>query len=185
MNVYQSWNADERGNYYPVMDGQIGGGTINYSDLFDVYTGSTAAHRAVHKYIIDTYMEKGYTRDEATQIAELAYDLGRYYEATSVVWDTNNIKTNLKLEGGNLVADPDLKPADDLSNWNSLRSLPSNVTITYNGANQTLTYFNQDGTPVNINYNVFIPVTYGYKWKTMVGYVAVEVNSNAGTDDNQ
>ena len=32
---------------------------------------------------------------------------------------------------------------------------------------------------------MYIPVTYGYKWKNYVAYLAVKVVTNQGTDDNQ
>lgn len=59
--------------------------------------------------------------------------------------------------------------------------LPSNTRIVYDGTNETLTYNNYSGTPVNWDYKLFIPVKFGYKWKTFTLTFEVDVKKNTGT----
>ena len=44
-----------------------------------------------------------------------------------------------------------------------------------------LTYYNYSGTPVNKAYKLFIPVEYGYKWKTLINVYEITVAPNSGT----
>ncbi len=182
VTLYQSWNADAKGYYYPVMNGKIS----NYQENFTVnangvITGGSndsdvIARRTATQYIYDMYLELGYSSADALAIANLAYQLGRFYETVAVKFDTENIKTNLALDAeGNLV------PTEGVTDG----PLPSNTEVVYDGSDETLTYHNYSGTPVNWSYKMYIPVTYGYKWKTMVGTLEVNVISNQGTDDNQ
>ena len=94
------------------------------------------------------------------------------------------IKTNLMLVDGDLVP-VDVKdwPANELVNGIPQGALPSNTEVVYNNEEESLTYHNYSGTPVNWDYDIYIPVTYGYKWKTQVNWVKVHVSSNTGTND--
>ena len=84
---------------------------------------------------------------------------------------TDQIKSNLQLVNGNLV------PTDGVTNG----PLPSNTKVVYNQADETLTYNNYSGTPVNWDYKLFIPVKFGYKWKTFTLTFEVDVKKNSGT----
>ena len=53
--------------------------------------------------------------------------------------------------------------------------------VVYNQADETLTYNNYSGTPVNWDYKLFIPVKFGYKWKTFTLTFEVDVKKNSGT----
>ena len=153
-NIYRSWNADANKVYYPVISPKT----------------SDAAKAVIKKELF------GDKKQYPAEYYDLALELGDFYEATAGVWDTENIKTNLKKDAeGNLV------PTDGVTDG----PVPSNTKVTYNEEEQTLTYYNYSGTPVNNDYMMYIPVTYGYKWKTYVAYLAVKVVTNQGTDDNQ
>lgn len=52
------------------------------------------------------------------------------------------------------------------------------VTVT---KKKVLTYYNYSGTPVNKAYKLFIPVEYGYKWKTLINVYEITVAPNSGT----
>ncbi|EPT32823.1 PspA/IM30 family protein [Phocaeicola abscessus] len=132
-NKYISWNADENGNYYPVVKPKV--------------------------------------KNAPTNLAE---ELGDFYEAEDAIWDVENIKTNLKLVGGNLIPTDGVKDGPMPSNTKVVAT-PSNVNA------EKLTYHNYSGTPVNWDYKMYIPVTYGYKWKTFVVYKEVLVKGNKGT----
>lgn len=128
-NTYLSWNADEKGAYYPVANGP-----------------------------------------KATPLEK---ELWEFYECNDAEWMTDKITTNLKLVNGNLV------PTAGVTNG----PLPSNTTVVYNGSDETLTYNNYSGTPVNWDYEIYVPVKYGYKWKTFTKTVTVKVKKNEGSHD--
>ncbi|WP_373828441.1 hypothetical protein, partial [Bacteroides heparinolyticus] len=86
-------------------------------------------------------------------------------------WMTTEVKSNLKLVGGNLI------PTEGVTNG----PLPSNTKVTYDPVKEELTYFNYSGTPVNWDYKLYIPVKFGYKWKTFTKTFEVVVKKNAGT----
>ena len=153
-NLYRSWNADKDGIYYPVISPQI----------------SDAAKAVIKKELF------GAKKPYPAEYYDLALELGDFYEATAGIWDTENIKTNLKKD-----ADGNLVPTEGVTDG----PVPSNTKVVYDADAQTLTYYNYSGTPVNNDYMMYIPVTYGYKWKTYVAHLAVKVVTNAGTDDNQ
>ena len=153
-NIYRSWNADANKVYYPVISPKT----------------SDAAKAVIKKELF------GAKKQYPAEYYDLALELGDFYEATAGVWDTENIKTNLKKD-----ADGNLVPTEGVTDG----PVPSNTKVVYDEDAQTLTYYNYSGTPVNNDYMMYIPVTYGYKWKTYVAYLAVKVVTNQGTDDNQ
>lgn len=153
-NIYRSWNADANKVYYPVISPKT----------------SDAAKAVIKKELF------GAKKQYPAEYYDLALALGDFYEATAGVWDTENIKTNLKKD-----ADGNLVPTEGVTDG----PVPSNTKVVYDEAAQTLTYYNYSGTPVNNDYMMYIPVTYGYKWKNYVAYLAVKVVTNQGTDDNQ
>lgn len=153
-NIYRSWNADANKVYYPVISPKT----------------SDAAKAVIKKELF------GAKKQYPAEYYDLALALGDFYEATAGVWDTENIKTNLKKD-----ADGNLVPTEGVTDG----PVPSNTKVVYDADAQTLTYYNYSGTPVNNDYMMYIPVTYGYKWKNYVAYLAVKVVTNQGTDDNQ
>jgi hypothetical protein len=105
---------------------------------------------------------------------EHAKALWNFYEAVEATWRTDLIKTNLKQDAnGNLVPTAGVKDG----------KLPSTTTVVFKreGDKETLTYNNYSGTPVNQEYIMYIPVEFGYKWKTFTKTFEVKVKVNAGT----
>ena len=164
------------------LDAKIGGSTISVKDanVYLSWNAETAGKTDYYKVreAKDHNAPKG-----------LIEELGNFYEVEDAVWPTKEempkvIKTNLRLVDGNLVP-VDVKdwPANELVNGIPQGALPSNTEVVYNNEEESLTYHNYSGTPVNWDYDIYIPVTYGYKWKTQVNWVKVHVSSNTGTND--
>ena len=141
-------------------DATIDGSTIDVKDAF-TYTCWNADETG-----------KFYTASNSTGATALQKELWKFYECVAGEWMTKQATTNLKLDNnGNLV------PTEGVTDG----PLPNNTTVTYNNANETLTYYNHSGTPVNADYKIYIPVKFGYKWQTETKIFEVEVKSNAGT----
>ncbi len=115
---------------------------------------------------------KPYYAYNGTTATEHEKALWNFYLVKEVVWKTDAIKTNLKLDNnGNLV------PTAGVTDG----PLPTNTEVIYDGRTETLKYHNYSGTPVNKEYIMYIPVEYGYKWKTFAKMLEVKVKVNAGT----
>ena len=123
--------------------------------------------------------------ENTTGLPKALYDFYQVREAgwpmkpgSTDVLDVTKIKTNLKHDG-------DLEPEEGYTEG----KLPANVEIRYekkdiNGdgkLEEVLTYYNYSGTPVNKPYKLFIPVEYGYKWKTLINVYEITVEPNSGT----
>lgn len=151
------------------VDAKIGGSSIDVTNAFTYYSWNDN-----NQIVANT-----------TGLPKKLYE---FYEVEAVAWPTINvggelmldadkIKTNLKLIDGNL--EPDANETNG--------KLPANVKIKYeqkieNGKTiEVLTYYNYSGTPVNKEYKLFIPVEFGYKWKTRVKVFTVLVKPNSGT----
>ena len=124
--------------------------------------------------------------ENTTGLPKALYD---FYQVREAVWplkagsdnilDVTKIKTNLKLTDGNL------EPEEGYTNG----KLPANIEIRYEEKDidgdgdkeKVLTYYNYSGTPVNKAYKLFIPVEYGYKWKTLINVYEITVAPNSGT----
>ena len=109
-------------------------------------------------------------KDKAAYAAELY----KYYNVTEVAWDVEHVKTNLKLVDNVYVPQKDMKdgelPTDaSLKAYTSVtfdaagRPTASNEAL--NGINaKYLAYFNNNGTPVDGAYKIYVPVKVTYKW---------------------
>ena len=137
-------------------DATVGGSTIDVKGAFTYVSWN--ADESGKKYIV-------------ANTTGLQKALREFYEVVPGEWMTDQIKSNLKLVNGNLV------PTDGVTNG----PLPSNTKVVYNQADETLTYNNYSGTPVNWDYKLFIPVKFGYKWKTFTLTFEVDVKKNSGT----
>ena len=137
-------------------DATVGGSTIDVKGAFTYVSWN--ADESGKKYIV-------------ANTTGLQKALWEFYEVVPGEWMTDQIKSNLKLVNGNLV------PTDGVTNG----PLPSNTKVVYNQADETLTYNNYSGTPVNWDYKLFIPVKFGYKWKTFTLTFEVDVKKNSGT----
>lgn len=141
-------------------DAVIGGSTIDVKDAF-TYVSWNADTNGVRYPIANT--------------SGLPKQLWEFYEVVAGNWRTDLIKSNLKLTNGNLV------PTDGVKDG----PMPGNVSVEFYRdpvtGDETLTYNNYSGTPVNRDYKLFIPVEFGYKWKTFIITFEVDVKANAGT----
>ncbi|MCI5664809.1 MAG: hypothetical protein MR319_11060 [Mediterranea sp.] len=138
-------------------DATIGGSTIDVKGAF-TYISWNADETGKNYVVANT--------------TGLQKALWEFYEVVPGEWMTSQIKTNLKVDAsGNLI------PTAGVTDG----PLPSNTTVVYDGTNETLTYNNYSGTPVNWDYKIFIPVKFGYKWKSFTKTFEVEVKKNAGT----
>ena len=140
-------------------DATVGGSTIDVKGAFTYVSWNADASG------------KNYVVANSANATALQKALWEFYEVVPGEWLTDQIKSNLKLVDGNLV------PADGVTNG----PLPSNTKVVYNAADETLTYNNYSGTPVNWDYKLFIPVKFGYKWKTFTMTFEVVVKKNSGT----
>lgn len=145
------------------------GTTDNFTDA--TITGSTISVKNAFTYISWNADASGnfYTVKKVGTPLEVA--LWNFYEAVEGQWMTTEVKSNLKLVGGNLI------PTEGVTNG----PLPSNTKVTYDPVKEELTYYNYSGTPVNWDYKLYIPVKFGYKWKTFTKTFEVVVKKNAGT----
>lgn len=140
-------------------DATVGGSTIDVKNAFAYVSWNTDKNGK--KYIVSN----------SANATALQKALWEFYEVTPGQWLTGEIKSNLKLVNGNLV------PTSGITDG----PLPSNTNVTYNGVNETLTYNNYSGTPVNWDYKLYIPVKFGYKWKTFTMTFVIDVKKNPGT----
>ena len=139
-------------------DATIGGSTIDVKDAFR-YVSWNADEKG-EKYVVSN-------KEDATELQKALWE---FYEVVEGEWMMDQIKSNLKLVDGNLVPTAGVKDGP----------LPSNTKVDYN-KDETLTYNNYSGTPVNWDYKLFIPVKFGYKWKTFTLTFEVDVKKNSGT----
>lgn len=162
----------KKGEIKNFIDAQNEGSTIDVTDAFTYYSWNDN-NQVVAKTGKGDLAEKLY---EFYQVREAGWPL----VAGSSTLDVTKIKTNLKPEGGNL------EPVEGYTQG----SLPANVEIKYEQKlvdgklKDVLTYYNYSGTPVNKAYKLFIPVEYGYKWKTLINVYEVTVAPNSGTPGN-
>ena len=161
----------KKGEIKNFVDAKNEGSTIDVTGAFTYYSWNDN-NQIVAKPSKDALAEKLY---DFYQVRDAKWPLN----AGTDILDVTKIKTNLKGEGGNL------EPSEGYTEG----KLPANVEIKYekkdiNGDGQleeVLTYYNYSGTPVNKAYKLFIPVEYGYKWKTLVNVYEVTVAPNSGT----
>ena len=150
----------------------VSGDTDDFTDA--TIDGSTIDVKGAFTYTCWNADETGkfYTASNSAGATTLQRELWKFYECVAGEWMTKQATTNLKLDNnGNLV------PTEGVTDG----PLPNNTTVTYDNVNETLTYYNHSGTPVNADYKIYIPVKFGYKWQTETKTFEVEVKTNAGT----
>lgn len=115
-----------------------------------------------------------------TEYEKYAAELYQYYNVQSVVWDVDKATTNLKLEGNTYTPTEGVKNGQ-LPTGNSLKQVNDNgEEVDMNPTK--LGYFNNNGTPVNVAYKLYVPVKVTYKWGEVVKEdVEITVNPAAGT----
>ena len=105
----------------------------------------------------------------ATGKAAYAHELYDYYAVKNVVFATDKVTTSLSMEGntyihkdgvkdGKLPAKASLKQM----NWDENTNKSSATEVSANPTH--LAYFNFEGTPVNVDYQLFVDVQVQYKW---------------------
>ena len=160
----------KKGEIDNIVDAKNEGSSIDVTGAFTYYSWND------NKQIVEN----------TTGLPKALYD---FYQVREAVWplkagsdnilDVTKIKTNLKLTDGNL------EPEEGYTNG----KLPANIEIRYEEKDidgdgdkeKVLTYYNYSGTPVNKAYKLFIPVEYGYKWKTLINVYEITVAPNSGT----
>ena len=95
------------------------------------------------------------------------YVLWAFYGLDGVSFGVGNVKTNLKEVGGNLV------PTAGYTTG----TLPSDILLTQ-VSDMTGTYLKyvNNGTPLTMDYELFVPVTITHKWGTLSATLKVNVN---------
>ncbi len=113
-------------------------------------------------------------------------ELWDYYQVRNVVFKTETSTTNLKMtnsvlmptagvKDGPLPASVDIKQVKDVST--------NGATYTEVSENASdLRYFNDKGTPVNLDYVIFMDVQIRYKWGIKTSNVGINVSKSAGVD---
>lgn len=118
-----------------------------------------------------------------TEKQKWASQLYLYYAVDNVVFNTAGVRTSLKRVGDTYQHD------DGTMDGN----LPTNRSLVQvDNANQPvasdptkLGYYNNDGTPVNVNYSLFVDVSVNYKWGTLnKTALKINVNKAGGTPSN-
>ncbi len=116
----------------------------------------------------------GYTVAKATaknakDKAAYAHELYDYYAVRNVVFATDEVKTSLTLEGNTYihkdgVKDGKLPAKASLKQMNWVEDEAKSEATEVEQDPTHLAYFNYEGTPVNVDYQLFVDVKVNYKW---------------------
>lgn len=136
-----------------VTDAVIGGSFVNVEDGFTFTDWNNYAVGKVNK---------------AGEKGQFAHALWHYYAVADVIFNTDKVNTNLGWNADKSA----LVPIEGVTDG----PLPANRSLEQFASNKVdkvtvnpvyLGYFNNGGTPVNLEYKMFIDVTVGYKWGTV------------------
>lgn len=120
--------------------------------------------------------------------AMYAVDLWAYYAVNSVAFDVANVKSNLDWVGNTLLPTAGVENGPLPTNRSLKQVIRDAVTGDYTvvTADPThLGYYNNGGTPVNVDYKLFVPVTVKYKWGVISkSNVSATVTKAGGTPVN-
>ena len=125
----------------------------------------------------------------ATEKGMYAHDLYDYYAVKNVVFATEDVKTSLTLVGNSYehkdgVTDGELPAKASLKQMNWVEENSKETAVEVNANPSHLAYFNYEGTPVNVNYQLFVDVKVEYKWGTLgKAGLPIWVMAAEGTDD--
>ena len=126
---------------------------------------------------------------DATEKGKYAHDLYDYYAVKNVVFATDDVKTSLTLVG-NSYEHKDGVTDGNLPTNASLKQMIWDETQAKSTAKETdkdpshLAYFNYQGTPVNVDYQLFVDVKVDYKWGTLTkAGLPIWVKPAEGTND--
>ena len=103
--------------------------------------------------------------------------LQKYYETQQLEWtdDETKIMTNLKKDGNNYVADPNMKAEDATI---SVGEYFGHNAIQFDRANEKVTFQNVSGNRVESDVKLFFPVSLEHKWGVLTGWVSATVKPN-------
>ena len=126
---------------------------------------------------------------DATEKGKYAHDLYDYYAVKNVVFATDDVKTSLTLVGNSYehkegVTDGELPAKASLKQmiWDETQAKSTAYETDKDPSH--LAYFNYEGTPVNVNYQLFVDVKVEYKWGTLgKAGLPIWVMAAEGTDD--
>lgn len=136
-----------------VTDAVIGGSFVNVEEGFTFTDWNNYAVAKVNKT-----GEKG----------QYAHALWHYYGVSNIVFDTDNVHTNFAWNADKTALVPTENVTDGpLPAGRSLSPFAADKVTASPNNPVYLGYFNNDGTPVNLDYKMFIDVKVGYKWGTV------------------
>lgn len=104
------------------------------------------------------------TVDPGKEKQKYTESLYKYYVVQTPVWDLTKVKCNLAGSGSNLDVVPGAK-----------NDLPTNYQLAYDGTTNSLVFFNNSGTPLQKDFELYVPVSVGYKWGTLTSTVTIKV----------
>lgn len=103
-----------------------------------------------------------------TDLQKFATALWAYYGVKDVVFNTAGVKTNMAWNADNSALIPtDGVTTGPLPTGRSLKQFAADKVTEVTANPVYLGYFNNDGTPVNLDYKMFIDVTVSYKWGSL------------------
>ena len=129
------------------------------------------------------------TAKDAKDKAAYAHELYDYYAVRNVVFATDDVKTSLALEGNTYihkdgVTDGELPAKASLKQMNWVEDKPKSEAEEVEQDPTHLAYFNYEGTPVNVDYQLFVDVKVNYKWGELgKAGLPIWVKPAQGTDD--
>lgn len=161
------------------VDAVINGSFLNVAEgfTFTDWNGYSVASKAVAK---------------PTEKQQYAHDLYHYYGVQRVVFDTEKVTTSLKYNE----ATKSYEHTDGVKNGvmpygSMLKQMlwdeaTAKTTATETAENPShLAYFNENGTPVNVDYKMYINVKVEYKWQTVdKNGLEINVAKAEGTPSN-
>ena len=109
-----------------------------------------------------------------TEKQKYAHDLYDYYAVKNIVFDSKNTKTSLKYDEATKTyihndntKDGEMPYGHMLKQMLWDESKDKTTAKEVNGDPSHLAYFNENGTPVNVDYKMYVDVRVDYKWKTL------------------
>ncbi len=184
MVEYNQWNKVAVKKYDVFIIEPLTVKPADLGNLVDAKIGGAFTGNLLEKY---TYTDWNFRKVANTSgEPKLLY---KYYAVKNVTFDVENAKTNIKtVNGNNIVTEgytqgslPYGRILEQVANVNT--SATPYWTYTVVNTNPThLRYANEHGTPVNVDYKIFIDVVSTYKWGKVMSNQTVIVKAAEGTN---
>lgn len=118
------------------------------------------------------------TTTGSTEKERYAADLYKYYEVQQPVYDLDNIKFGMKVQGGSVVVDPSATLATAMTKAQLLQYTNGSVipSITFDSSRNQLVYKSNQGSMVTEAYSIWVPVSVTYGWGVEKDYVEIKVD---------